>query len=295
MTLKLEHCRGELHADYPLARHTSWRVGGCAEYCYYPADLSDLKHFLAQLTGSEPLTWLGLGSNVLIRDGGIKGVVIVTLNRLKSLGFQGQVVRAEAGVTCAKLAKFCGKNGFEAGAFFAGIPGTVGGALAMNAGAFGGQAWEHVVAVETVDRYGVLHFRKPEAFQVQYRQVDGLGDEYFVAGHFQFPSGNIQSAQEDIKVLLKKRNDSQPIGLYSCGSVFRNPEGDFAARLIESAGLKGTTLGGAEVSEKHANFIVSRGRATALDIERLIDRVVARVFEVHGVRLQKEVHILGEP
>lgn len=294
--INFKNLQGQLIYDHSLARYTSWRVGGNAERFYRPADLADLQNFLAQLPGSEPITWLGLGSNVLIRDGGIAGTVILTLNSLKEINLlDKKIVRAEAGVTCAKLAKFCVKEGFEDGAFFAGIPGTVGGALAMNAGAFGGETWRHIVAVETVDRHGQLLTRLPKDFSVQYREVDGLNDQYFIAGHFHFQVGDAQRAKENISQLLKKRSNSQPIGKYSCGSVFRNPPNNHAARLIELTGLKGTSIGDAEVSRKHANFILNNGNATAADIEQLINFVAEQVNKKQGIKLIREVHIIGEP
>lgn len=295
---KFNHLRGDLFYDHNLARYSSWRVGGDAERFYRPADLADLKNFLDQLPQYEPLTWLGLGSNVLIRDGGIAGTVILTLNRLKEMKLCNKeagkiIIRAEAGVTCAKLARFCTSHRLEGGAFFAGIPGTVGGALAMNAGAFGGETWRYVVRVETINQCGELYERIPDEFKIQYRQIEGLNNQFFVAGYFCFNQGNAVKEKEAINILLKKRNISQPIGTYSCGSVFRNPPGDHAARLIDLAGLKETRIGNAEVSKKHANFILNKGDAKAADIERLICHVADRVYRVHGVRLIKEVHVIG--
>lgn len=289
-----ENLQGELLLDYPLARHTSWRVGGKAARCYRPRSLQDLSHFLKQLPAQEPLTWLGLGSNVLIRDGGIDGTVILTVNRLNQLTLVGkQTVRAEAGVTCAKLAKFCVARGFEAGAFFAGIPGTVGGALAMNAGAFGGETWKQVDRVETMDHLGEIRTRWPCDFEVSYRHVVMPPKEYFVAGYFSFEPGDFLQTKEKVSALLKKRNETQPIGSYSCGSVFRNPDGNFAARLVEAIGLKGYAIGEAQVSEKHANFILNKGKARAADIEQLIQYVALQVQQHCGVELIPEVHILG--
>lgn len=289
--------RGQLQEYEPLARYTSWRVGGSSRRFYKPADISDLACFLRTLPENEDLTWLGLGSNVLIRDGGLPGTVIFTLGCLNNIELihqgNGQV-RAEAGITCAKMAKFCAQNGFGDSSFFAGIPGTIGGALQMNAGAFGGVTWDHVVAVETIDRQGRLKIRHPHEYQINYRQVKGQVGEWFVAGHFSFPSGEPSALQQQIKEILHKRSASQPIGVLSCGSVFRNPPGDFAARLIDICGLKGTVLGGASVSEKHANFIVNNGSATALDIESLIQLVAQRVETLQKIRLIPEVHIIGE-
>lgn len=287
--------RGEIRDYENLAKYTSWRVGGAAKRFYKPADKEDLVVFLQTLPENEALTWLGLGSNVLVRDGGIDGTVIFTLGSLNHIDLvEDRIVRAEAGVTCAKLAKFCARNGLAQSTFFAGIPGTVGGSLMMNAGAFGGFTWEHVVAVETVDRQGQLRLRKPEDFEIFYREIHAPPGEWFIAGHFAFDRGDVATLQGEIKKLLNKRASSQPIGVLSCGSVFRNPPGDYAARLIESAGLKGTKMGGAWVSDKHANFILNAGEATAEDIEELINLVADRVENVHDIRLIPEVHIIGE-
>lgn len=287
--------RGQLCLNEPLASYTSWHVGGMAERAYKPADLADLAVFLSTLPEDEPITWLGLGSNVLIRDGGIEGTVILTLGALKALQCSAEnSIRAEAGVPCAKLAKLCAKEQFSEGAFFAGIPGTIGGALAMNAGAFGSETWQYVTAVETIDKQGCIRRRLPADFQVGYREVVYPRNEWFVAGHFRFPPGDPEKTQEAIKVLLRKRNETQPIGAFSCGSVFRNPPGDYAARLIEACALKGKNIGGASVSTKHANFIINREKATAADIEALICFIQNTVQEKTGVQLIRECHILGK-
>lgn len=287
--------RGIRRLNEKLARYTSWHVGGNAQQTYRPADLKDLSEFLPTLSNDELIIWLGLGSNVLIRDGGIKGTVILTQGRLNDLSISSAgIIRVEAGVTCAKMAKYCAQLGFIDGAFFAGVPGTMGGALAMNAGAFGGETWRHVVAVETVNRFGQIHTRKPEEFQIGYRQVIRPNDEWFVAGHFSFVKKDSAFAQQAIRDLLHKRSATQPIGEFNCGSVFRNPEGDYAARLIEASGLKGFRHGGAWVSEKHANFIINGGEASAADIETLIEIVQQRVEELQRIKLIREVHIIGD-
>lgn len=293
MSIHEKKLRGVLRKNEPLARYTSWHVGGPAQQTYRPADLSDLVEFLQTLPPDEPLTWLGLGSNVLIRDQGILGTVIITQNRLNKLELNNGFIRAEAGVTCAKMAKYCTKLGYADAAFFAGVPGTMGGALAMNAGAFGGETWRHVVAVETINHQGEIKTRKLEDFKVSYRHVIRPTDEWIVAGHFAFSVSDAVEAEQAIRELLHKRSASQPIGTFSCGSVFRNPPGDYAARLIEACGLKGTRQGNAFVSEKHANFIINDGHATATDIETLIYKVQSTVEQTHGIKLIPEVHILG--
>ncbi len=288
--------RGELRHDEPMARHTSWRVGGPADRYYRPADIEDLTHFLAQLPEDEPLMWLGLGSNLLVRDGGVRGTVIATQGRLVELNLLGDGrLRAEAGVACAHLARFTVKAGLCGLEFLAGIPGTLGGALRMNAGAFGGETWRQVVGVETLDRRGVIHHRQRDEFEVGYRSVKGANDEWFLAGIWQLEPGDAEAGMAAMKVLLERRYASQPTTQPSCGSVFRNPPGDYAARLIEASGLKGYQIGGACVSEKHANFIINSGGAKAAEIEALLKRVRDEVKQKQGVRLESEVHIVGEP
>jgi UDP-N-acetylmuramate dehydrogenase len=278
----------------PMAKHTSWHVGGPAELFFKPLDVTDLAAFLQSLEAATPIMWIGLGSNLLVRDGGIRGAVIETHGVFAQLErLNDNEVWAGAGVACAKLAKQCIKRGLGPAEFFAGIPGTLGGALAMNAGAFGGETWTHVVAVATLDRTGVRHERPASDYTVGYRHVSGPADEWFLGARLRFERRPGVS-NDDIRLLLARRKATQPIGEWSCGSVFTNPPGDHAARLIESAGLKGFRIGGARVSEMHANFIVNDGTATASDIERLIGHVMQTVEQTHGVKLKTEVRIVGE-
>jgi len=287
--------RGELRFDEPMDRHVSWRAGGRARRYYQPADLADLCAFLRGLESSEPVLWVGLGSNLLVRDGGFAGTVIMMFGALTGLEWlDTQLLRAEAGVSCAKVARTASRAGLTGVEFLAGIPGTMGGALAMNAGAFGGETWTHVAAVETVDRQGRLHTRPSDDFRVTYRSVSGRPDEWYVAGHLVLDEGDAAQAQARIRDLLARRVASQPVQQHSCGSVFRNPPGDHAARLIEACGLKGRRVGGAQVSEQHANFIVNTGNATAADIETLLLQVQGTVEQRQGVRLETEVRIVGD-
>ncbi len=287
--------RGRLLRDAMLTDYTSWRVGGRADCLYIPQDLTDLSAFLAQLPAIEPLTWLGLGSNVLVRDGGIRGTVIVTHTGLKELTcLAPDVIRAEAGVSCAKVARFTAREGLEGAEFLAGIPGTMGGALAMNAGACGGETWRLVCAVETIDRAGVCRQRAPQEYHVQYRYVQPPAQEWFVAAHLRLSPGDVLVAKQRIRDCLDQRHATQPTHLPSCGSVFKNPPNTYAGLLIESCGLKGFCVGDAAVSTKHANFIVNTGKASATDIEHLIALVVAKVQQECGVSLQTEVKIIGE-
>lgn len=278
-----------------MSRHTSWHVGGPAEVFFNPRNRKELAAFLKALPGEVPIHWIGLGSNVLIRDGGLKGVVISThgtLDRFDRIN-QNQVY-GEAGLACARIAKQCMKWGLGPAEFFAGIPGTLGGALAMNAGAFGGETWRHVVEVETIDRHGQERARPASEFQWSYRQVTPpVKDEWFVAAKLAFERSKVAN-ETQIRELLERRRASQPIGEWSCGSVFTNPPGDHAARLIDTAGLKGFCIGGASVSEKHANFIINHGNATAVDLERLIQHVQDTVEKAHGLSLHPEVRIVGD-
>ena len=293
--LKQDKLRGELRYDEPLARHTTWRVGGPAKRFYRPADRQDLLLFLQTLDVDEPLLWLGLGSNLLIRDGGFKGSVIVTQGCLKQMQWpQQNRLIAEVGVPCAKIARGAARAGVCGVEFLAGIPGTLGGALAMNAGAFGGETWRQVIRVETVDRFGKVRNRLPEEFEIGYRRMAGPPKEWFLSAELGLTLGDTEVTQQKIKWLLEQRAASQPTSLPSCGSVFRNPPGEHAARLIEAAGLKGLKIGGAQVSEKHANFIINTGRATAEDIEQLIEEVQRVVQQQTGINLVTEVHRIGE-
>lgn len=287
--------RGELTEDVPMARLTSWRVGGPAERLYRPADVDDLALFLSLLPAGEQLTWIGLGSNLLVRDGGVRGTVIALHGMLDELELIAPgVIRAGAGVPCAKVARFAAKNGLVGGEFLAGIPGTMGGALAMNAGAFGGETWEKVARVETLDRQGRRHVRMADEYRIGYRSVQGPAEEWFTACELVLATGDGEASQARIRELLNRRGETQPTGLPSCGSVFRNPPGDHAGRLIEACGLKGHCIGGACVSEKHANFIINTGDATARDIEALIAHVQATVAREHGIELIAEVRVIGE-
>lgn len=319
----------------PLSRHTSWHAGGPAEVFFCPRDRSDLIGFLRSLHTDVPLYFIGLGSNLLVRDGGLPGVVISTRGTLDRLDRLSQTtLYGEAGLTCARLARQCVKWSLGSAAFFAGIPGTLGGALAMNAGAFGGETWPHVRQVETIDRRGVVHIRTPEDYHIGYREVIPIhasrvplqaapvsgenlvhplppplapapvladpatpptpraGEEWFLSARLAFEARD-EGSEEQVRALLERRKASQPIGEWSCGSVFRNPAGMHAAQLIESAGLKGFEIGDAVVSVKHANFFINRGAARAADLERLILHVQETVERVHGVRLLPEVRIIG--
>lgn len=289
--------RGELRHNVPMSKHTSWRAGGVAERMYQPADLADLQVFLRSLPAEEPLYVVGLGSNLLVRDGGVRGTVLLMHGALKELRLESaNTLYAESGVAGAKLARFAATHHLSGAAFFAGIPGTVGGMLAMNAGCYGSETWQKVQRVLVVNRRGELLQRSAEDYEIGYRHVAARGtqEEIFVAAWLKFEAGDSDIVRQEIKALLNKRIATQPLNLPNAGSVFRNPPNDHAARLIEQCGLKGKQIGGAQVSEKHANFIVNVGSATAADIENLIKQVCDVVAAKTGVDLHPEVRIIGE-
>lgn len=290
----LDGFRGEICYDEPMHRHTSWRVGGFAQRYCRPVDIDDLCYLLGALPAGEDIFWLGLGSNLLVRDGGIPGTVICTSGVLNNISHKENRVDVDAGVACAKIARYCARNQLAGAEFLVGIPGTMGGALAMNAGAFGGETWEIVHNVTTVDRAGNRNVRTSDEYTIAYREVIGPQNEWFVSATLELKKGDSAKSLSRIKELLDRRQDTQPMGQFSSGSVFKNPENDFAGRLIEASGLKGYCIGGACVSEKHGNFIVNTGNATAADIEALIIHVADSVEKQQGVRLIPEVRIVGE-
>jgi UDP-N-acetylmuramate dehydrogenase len=301
--------RGALKLDEPMARHVSWRAGGIAQRAYWPADIDDLVAFLKTLRADEPIYFVGLGSNLLVRDGGLRGTVVFPHGRLNHINIEirsdgSRFVLAEAGVASPKVARFAARHGMAGAEFFAGVPGTVGGALAMNAGCYGSETWEFVENVMTVDRHGQLRERVARDYEIDYRHVvlrqhrvpnpESRNEEWFLSARFHFPDGDQEIAKARIKDWLTRRIATQPLDWPNAGSTFRNPPGDHAARLIESCGLKGFTIGDAQVSEKHANFIINLGHASAADIEALINHVHETVLANTGIDLVQEVRIVGE-
>lgn len=312
LTHGLRALRGEMRMNESMKKYTSWRAGGEAERIYIPADLADLAQFIRSLPEDEPIYMVGLGSNLLVRDGGVRGTVVVLHARLNDLRLEQHdehdgLVVAGAGVACAKVARFAASHSLAGAEFLAGIPGTVGGALAMNAGCYGTETWGIVEQVQTLSRTGQLRERLPRDYEIGYRHVmlkpettiedlkeqDASGEEWFVGGGFRLLCGEDAASRKKIKELLTRRINTQPLNLPNAGSVFRNPPGDHAARLIESCGLKGFRAGGAMVSSKHANFIVNTGDATAAEIEAVIAAVRETVKEQTGIELVREVRIIG--
>jgi UDP-N-acetylmuramate dehydrogenase len=291
--------RGRFTLGEPMAKHVSWRAGGRADRAYVPADLADLQAFLRTLPAHEPVLFVGLGSNLLVRDGGYRGTVILLHDTHGEMRLEGDLVYAEAGVASPKVARFAATHGFEGAEFLAGIPGTIGGALAMNAGCYGAETWDVAVRALTVARNGALRVRGRDEFEFGYRHLELRGarigeDEWFAGAWFGFRRGDGERSRARVKELLGRRIATQPLNLPNAGSVFRNPPGDHAARLVEACGLKGRAIGGARISEKHANFIVNpKGAGTAADIEALIALAQAEVHARFGVDLVAEVRIVG--
>ena len=284
---------GDLRFNEPMSKHTSLRVGGPAEQFFIPHSVEDLSIFLKTLDSNLPILWLGRGSNLLVRDGGLSGVVVATSKISNVIEKVGKyLVRVGASIPCTKFARQCIRWKLGPSEFFSGIPGTIGGALSMNAGAFGYETWDNVFEVHTINREGKIRTRNPKDFQVSYRNVLGPENEWFIEAKMLFDP-KFEASMEKQKDIMNARKNTQPIGLPSCGSVFQNPPGDFAARLIESANLKGYRIGGAEISSKHANFVINVGSATAEDIEKLILFMRKTVLKVHNVMLKKEVRIVG--
>jgi len=309
---------GQISINESLSRHTTWKIGGPAKIYYRPGSIKDLQKFIKTFAQEIKIVWLGLGSNVLIRDGGIDGIVINPLGCMNNIELltmpqesgnqleeREQLVSVEAGATCSKFSRTMAEHGLYGSEFLSGIPGTIGGAIAMNAGAFGGECWEYIEAVESIDSHGVIRRREKQEYDIAYRSVklkefDNLPQrnllEWFTKGYFRYSKDDskVKESKQKIRQLLEKRNLSQPIKFANAGSVFKNPPGDYAARLIEACGLKGMTMGKACVSEKHANFIINQGGATAGDIENLLLYVQDKVIERFGIKLLPEVRILGE-
>lgn len=293
MLVPVNSIRGEIINSEPMKKHTSLRVGGVAQYFYKPSDMDDLIHFLSLLDNDVSIFWLGRGSNILVRDEGLSGVVISSSKILREIKRINELtIKVEANVPCTMLAKKCIRWGLGPSEFFSGIPGSLGGALAMNAGAYGNETWERVVSVKTINRNGIIKNRISEEYQIDYRDVKGPINEWFVSAILKFESNKIPSMERQ-KEMLEQRKKSQPLGKPSCGSVFRNPPGGFAAKLIEQSNLKGYRIGGASVSLKHANFIITDDSACANDVEQLIEYIRSTVKNLHDIELKCEVRIIG--
>ena len=288
-----KNIRGQIRENVSLKEYNTWKVGGKAEYFFEPKDLKDLKFFLANFQKTN-ITFLGNGSNVLIRDGGIKGCVICLKNTLKDYKIiNDDEISFEAGFSCMKIAQITARNNFSGLEFLCGIPGSLGGALAMNAGCYGGNVWEKVTKVVLINEKGILIERNKKEFKIGYRNVELEKGCFFVSAIFKLDKNLLNNSQEIIKNFLEDRRKKQPTGLPSCGSVFKNPDHHHAANLIDSLGLKGFKIGGAHISTKHANFIISDKSASSNDIEKLIDHIQKKVYEEKNIFLETEVKFIG--
>ena len=285
-----------IYSDVSMKKYNSWRVGGLAENYVEVSSEEALQKIFSINKVKKPITVIGVGSNLLIRDGGIKGTVINLSRGLKSIFIDQHLIFAECGISCSSLARFSAKNNKKNCAFLAGIPGSVGGALAMNAGCYGGEIWQFVSKVKIMNHEGDILIKDKQSFEIGYRSVKKKEDEIFIGAWFDFPSKENDDENEEQKIddLLKLRRSSQPLNWPTAGSTFRNPEKNFAAKLIEEVGLKGYQIGDARISNKHANFIENIGEATAKDIEQLIYLAQEKVEELKKIRLQLEVKIIGE-
>jgi len=276
-----------------LSKHTSWKVGGPADIFFTPQNRDDLSNFLKSNKGNR-ITWLGNGTNVLVRDGGIRGAVISTKKSIDKINMEtDNSCRVEAGASCMDLALFAEKNQLGPAAFFSGIPGSIGGALTMNAGSFGHETWEFVESAEVIDEAGIIHHLDPKEFKFSYRSVEFPFPLWFVSCLMKFPESETTTKSE-LKAMRDQRIKTQPLSEDTCGSVFKNPKLDHSGDLIERAGLKGYKIGGCSISTKHANFIVNEGGATSADIEKLIRHVQKVVKTKFDVDLETEVRIIGE-
>ena len=276
-----------LKLNEPMSKHCSLRSGGATSEFFQPVDVNELSDFL--INNKKPILMVGLGSNLLVRDRGFDGVTIHTKN-LKELSISGDFIESGAGTSLAKLSRFALSNLKYGAEFLSAIPGSVGGALAMNAGAFGSEIWQYVISVKTMNLSGEINERLPSDFEISYRStIHRNSNEFFISAVFNF---NLKEQNDNVVDLLQKRNSTQPIGVPSCGSVFKNPKNHFAAKLIESSGLKGYCIGGACVSEKHANYIINQNNASALDIENLISHIQDIVKKEHDIELETEIIII---
>lgn len=281
--------------EEPLSEHTSFRIGGPCEILAFPQSAGEMGDLLqaAKQAGIEP-AFLGAGTNVLARDEGRRGLVICTKDSLKGIERTGETtIRAEAGVSMARLANFAQSLGLNGLAFAHGIPGTVGGGLMMNAGAYGGEMKQVSAATEFMTLDGEPETYSGEAQEFSYRHSAFSEKKgVILAGTFALTPGDPEKIREEMRTLAQKRRASQPLELPSAGSTFKRPQGGYAAALIDQAGLKGLCIGGAAVSEKHAGFVVNLGGATAADVLALVREIRRRVLETSGIQLEPEIRLL---
>jgi UDP-N-acetylmuramate dehydrogenase len=284
--------RGSIALHEPLSSYTSFRIGGPADYYLEPADKEDVVNLINYMRRQNyPFIILGRGSNLLVSDEGVRCAVVNFEHGLNSVRYENEMVVVEAGVTMARFVDFCIQRGLKGVEMLAGIPGTLGGAVIMNAGAYGGEISDHLVDVEVLRGEKVITVSKADSGFVYRRS--GFQNDIVLSARFALPSGKKEEIALVKKELLLKRNQSQPLNFPNSGSMFKNPPGTHAAKLIEQVGLKGTQSGQAMISDKHANFIVNLGGATANDVLELISRARKTVFEKLGINLELEVKLIG--
>ena len=290
---RLAKPRGRLTADAPLGPQTWFGAGGPAEVLFRPADAEDLASFLQALPSEVPVTVLGVGSNLLVRDGGVKGVVVRLLRGFTGIAVEGNEVVAGAGAPDLNVALTARDHALTGLEFLSGVPGTIGGAIAMNAGAYGGELGEVLLSAEAVDRGGHRHQVAADRFTFRYRHSGVPADWIFTSARLRAVSGDAMVIARRIAEIDAARTESQPRSRTG-GSTFVNPPGHKAWELIDRAGCRGLTIGQAQVSEKHCNFLINLGGATAGEIEALGEEVRRRVLEKTGVQLEWEIRRIGE-
>jgi UDP-N-acetylmuramate dehydrogenase len=284
--------RGKLRAHVPLAPYTWFKTGGAAQAVFWPQDAEDLARVLAALDPAIPVMPLGLGSNLLVRDGGVDGLVILLVPGFSELAIEGEIVRVGAGVADVKLASAAANAGLAGFSFLRGIPGAIGGALRMNAGAFGGEIKDVFFSCEGIDRNGEFRRFDAQAMDFSYRHsgVDGV---IFTRAKCVGKPGDPDAIRAEMAQIAQARSATQPVNTRTGGSTFKNPPGRKAWQLVDAAGCRGLVRGDAQVSELHCNFLINRGHASAADIEDLGEEVRRRVFETSGVTLEWEIQRIG--
>ena len=289
---------GGIEFNRSMDQYTTFRVGGKAEAICFPNELELLRQIVSYLNRSNiPYLIVGKGSNLLIKDGGIKGVVIILKGKLASIetnGINDESVSAGGGIAIVELLSYCSLNGLTGLEFLAGIPGTVGGAVFMNAGAYGKEIGSMIQEIQILTEQGELALLNGSRIAFSYRESHIPKGLVIYKVRFRLFKDDKNRITERIAEYLKRRKETQPLDYPSGGSVFRNPPNDHAGRLIEQVGLKGTSIGGASVSSKHANFIVNKGNAKASDILALMDLVRRKVMEQTGIDLEPEIRVIGE-
>lgn len=286
--------RGRIAIHEPLAKYTSMRVGGPVEYYVEPADKLDLVEIVRFFRKHDfQFMMIGRGSNLLVSDEGFRGAAINVERGLSAIQREASNVRAEAGARLTKLVDFCVQGGLAGMEWAAGIPGTVGGGIIMNAGAHGGEMSNHLVSVEILRNDEIQVIPKAEA-GFSYRR-SGFARDVVLSALFRFPAGNRDELIRKRSELIHQRNATQPVNMPNSGSMFKNPPGNHAAKLIEQAGLKGKRVGQAQISEKHANFVVNHGGATAQDVITLLELARRTVHQNTGILLELEVKLIGFP